>query len=69
MNVKRCALLCVAAATCTAVFLAKRNKPRGEQDIDKQAMRKSQQGELDGGASRYRFPCSDIQVKNTAGGG
>lgn len=47
MNVKRCALLCVAAATCTAVFLAKRNKPRGEQDIDKQAMRKSQQGELD----------------------
>lgn len=37
----------LVAVTCTALFVAGRKKPRGEQSVDKEAMRKSQQGELD----------------------
>lgn len=37
----------LAAAVCAVVLAVKLLKPRGEQSVDRKAMRKSQQGELD----------------------
>lgn len=37
----------LVAVTCAAVLVVKKNRPCGEQSVDKEAMRKSQQGELD----------------------
>lgn len=37
----------IAAAVCAVVLIVKLLKPRGEQSVDRKAMRKSQQGELD----------------------